>query len=321
MRDRGHAGPTSTPPMHRSRIGRHLRRVGITTVALATALVFAVPAAAQQDAPWPMFDADAQGSGQAAIGGPSDPGLKWYLDLEQVETTDAPAGYALADGERMQIAGDGTMITRAENNDPQYDRSRFARELIGIDTDDGTVAWQIDDISPNVSTRVCRPGIDDQNRVWVETRDDSGNYVVSAYDTGSGDVVAGTEITADDQRCREHLLIGGSDQHLVFSDGSTAGLRIFDISGSGAVEVASGIDIAGADGLPSHGSVSTWGSSPTPRSSPPSASTTAWDGSTSWRSPWPTDRSSARWRPRPRPEPHRATSAPSSWCSTRAPTR
>ncbi len=260
MRERGHAGPTSTTPPQRSRIGRRLRRVGTTTLALAIGLVFAVPATAQQDAaPWPMFDADAQGSGQGAVSGPSDPGLKWYLDLEQVETTDAPAGYTLADGQRMQIAGDGTMITRAENNDPQYDRSRFARELIGIDTDDGTVAWQIDDTSPNVSTRVCRPGIDEQNRVWVETRDDSGNYVVSAYDTGTGDAIAGTEVAADDQRCREHLLIGGSDQHLVFADGSTEGLRIFDISGGGAVEVASGIDITDASGLPSHGSVPAWG--------------------------------------------------------------
>lgn len=258
MRDRGHAGPTPTTATRRSLLGGRLRRIGITTVALATALVFAVPAAAQDEAPWPMFDADAQGSGQAAVSGPSDPGLKWHLDLEQVETTLAPDGYKLEDPERLLIAGNGTMVTRAENNDPQYDRSRFARELIGIDTDDGTVAWQVDNISPNASTRMCRPAIDDQDRVWLETHDDSDDYVVSAYDTATGDEVAGTQIAADDQRCRDHLLIGG-DQHMVFADGSTDGLRIFDISGSTPTDVATGIDVPNADGLSSHGTVAAWG--------------------------------------------------------------
>jgi hypothetical protein len=259
MGDRGHAGPSTTTSTQRQGVGGTLRRIGISTVALATALVFAVPAAAQDEAPWPMFDADAQGSGQAAVSGPSDPGLKWHLDLEQVETTDAPEGYSLEDGQRMQIAGDGTMITRAENNDPQYDRSSFARELIGIDTDDGTVTWQIDNISPNVSTRMCRPGIDDQDRVWAETRDDDCGYVVAAYETASGNEVTGTQIAADDQRCREHVLIGGADQHLVFADGSPEGLRIFDISGSGATEVTSGIEVDNADGLSNHGDTAAWG--------------------------------------------------------------
>ena len=237
---------------------RRLLRLLTLLAALATAAALALPAAAQAQAPWPMFDADAQGSGQANLGGPSDPGLKWHLDLEQVETMEAPEGYGLEDGQRMQIAGNGIMVTRADNNDPQYDRSRFARELIGIDTDDGTVAWQLEEISPNVSTRACRPGIDDMDRVWVETRDD-GDYVVSAYETASGEQVAGTQIAADDQRCREHLLIGGDDQHLVFADGSLEGLRIFDISGDGVTEVASGIDVDDADGLSNHGDVPAWG--------------------------------------------------------------
>ncbi len=235
---------------------RRLLRLLTLLAALATTAALALPAAAQADAPWPMFDADAQGSGQATVGGPSDPGLKWHLDLEQVETPDAPEGYRLEDGERLQIAGNGIMVTRADNNDPQYDRSRFARELLGIDTDDGTIAWQLDEISPNVSTRACRSGLDDRDRVWVETRDD-GDYLVSAYDTATGDPVPGTQIDADDQRCREHLLIGG-DQHLVFADGSTEGLRILDIS-DGATEVTSGIEVDGADGLSNHGDVPAWG--------------------------------------------------------------
>ena len=258
MRDRGPAGTSSARTRSRPVVGRLLRRVGIATTAAATALVFAIPAVAQDGPAWPMFDADAQATGQSQTPGPNDPGLKWHLDLEEVETTDAPEGYNLRDGERLLVASDGTVITRAQNEEPQYDRARFGTEIIGIDPDDGEVAWQIEGISPNVSTRACRPALDSQDRVWAETRPD-GDYALSAYDATTGDQVAGTTNEADDQRCREHLLIGGADEHLVFADGSPEGLRILDISGAAPTDVLNGLDIDDADGLSNHGSHPGWG--------------------------------------------------------------
>jgi len=205
-----------------------------------------------------MFDADAQATGQSQVAGPEDPGLKWHLDLEQVESEDAPTGYSLRDGDRLLVASDGTLITRVSVDEPQYDRASFAGEIIGIDPEDGDVSWQIDGISPNMSTRACRPALDAQDRVWAETRPD-GDYTLAAYDTTDGEQVAATEIAADDQRCREHLLIGGADEHLVLADGSPEGLRIIDISGDTPDEVLNGLAIDDAAGLSNHGERAGWG--------------------------------------------------------------
>ena len=234
-----------------------LRRIAVLGTAIAAVTALAAPAIAQGESPWSNRNADGQGTGQATVAGPQDPGLKWHLDFDEVDTAAAPDGYDM-NSERILVAGDGTLITMAENHDPQYDRDRFAREIIGIDPDSGEVTWQIDNAGASSSGR-CSPAIDDQDRVWVGYRLDDGDRVVAAFDASTGEEIPGTQIDATDQRCREEILIDGD--HLVFSGTSRDhdDLRIFDISGTAPSEISVGLDIADAASLANHGNVTSWG--------------------------------------------------------------
>ncbi len=231
------------------------RRTTTLVGAIAAMSLLAAPAVAQDGPQWPMTPGDAQGSNQSTVEGPDDPGLKWHVDFEQVETDFAPDGYGSIHRNYFVISEDGTLVLLASNNDRQYENSaRFARELIGVDPDDGEVLWQVDNASPRSSSR-CAPAIDDQDRIWIETRPDGGDRVLSAHDPADGSEL--TSIEAESPRCSDHLLIDGD--HLVSaSSGNLEDFRILDISGDDPTEVSVGLEVEGGDDLVNHGNSPSW---------------------------------------------------------------
>jgi hypothetical protein len=245
----------------RARTGR-ARRAMVGLTAFATAAIIAVPASAQQDEewgdhtdPWPLLQegespwgnlfADAQGTRRAKTVAPADPGVKWHVDLADVETSFSPEGYGVAGGlSRARgpalVSPEGTLIRTAVNNDPQYDRDRFGRELIGIDPDDGSVLWEI----PHANTEHsrCLPAIDSQGRLWgyqYEWSEDERH--VSAFDPETGTGLTGYTLEPDGDgnlpsSCRRtalHIGGAGDDERLViFGNGGDPGrVLALDISG------------------------------------------------------------------------------------------
>ena len=214
---------------------RSTRRTLTLTLAAVAALL-ALPAAAAALSPWPMPNADAGATNQSPVAGPTDPGLKWHLDLGDVQTADAPEGYGSLND--ILVSDAGVLIAMVSNEDGQYEpTARFRSELIGIDPTTAEVLWEVPNVSP-VSSGSCAPALDSQDRVWVEQRPDAGDRVVRAFDPATGEHL-GPEIAAEDQRCREQIIIGGEgeQERLVFSTRDAEGLRMFDISADDPVEI------------------------------------------------------------------------------------
>ena len=244
--------------VHHSTPARRTRRTILLTVT-AVAVLFALPAAAAALSPWPVPNADAGATNQSPVAGPTDPGLTWHLDLGGVETDFAPEGYDSLDD--LLISDAGVLVAMASNEDGQYEpTARFRNELIGIDPTTAEVLWEVPNVSP-VNSGSCAPALDSQDRVWVEQRPDGGDRVVRAFDPQTGEHL-GPEIAAEDQRCREQIIIGGEgdDERMVFSTRSAENLRMFDISGEEPEE----IDVAltereGLERLLNHGDRDHWG--------------------------------------------------------------
>ncbi|QBI20631.1 cell wall-binding repeat-containing protein [Egibacter rhizosphaerae] len=224
---------------------RALRRALLLAAAFATTLVIALPVSAQGgESAWPSFDADSGQTRQAGESGPVDPGLDWFVDLGDVATDDAPEGYTAGPnpaGARMPIvAGDGTLLMRAVNNETGGDR-----ELIGIDPDEGDVLWEITDVWSNF--RGCEPAVDSQGRVWTENYGEAEQHVVSAHDVADGSEL--TRVEAVPECADAPLLLGGAgaDERLVLfgNDEEPGDLTAIDVSGDDA-QVAWSV---GTDGL------------------------------------------------------------------------
>ena len=249
-----------------TRAGRRIgRRLTIALTVLATT-VMTLPASAAPDAaagpdadasladqhgqsPWSAYDADPQGTRQATVDGPADPGVKWHVNLDEVETSFAPDGYGVAGGlSRARAPGvaapDGTLIRPAVNNDPQYDRGRFGRELIGLDPETGEVNWEIGDASTEQDR--CLPAIDSQGRLWLEQyvweeRSDDGRTLL-AVDPSTGSPRTSFQLQPDEDgsvasHCRRTTLhIGGEgdDERLLLfgSGGDPDQVLALDISGA-----------------------------------------------------------------------------------------
>lgn len=235
LRRRARTTPTDPRPRGRPR--------GTALTAAGAVAALAVPAAAAAAAsPWPMPAADAGATNQSPNAGPTDPGLKWFVDLEDVEKDFAPEGYSSID--ELLVSDSGMLVGVAANEDRQYDNDRFASELIGIDAATGEVAWQVDNVSP-ISSGGCAPALDSRDRVWIEQRQD-GDNMVAAFDTATGEPTGAT-IEADDRRCREQILLGGDPERMVFSDRDADGLRMFDLSAEEPVEI--GVELAERDDI------------------------------------------------------------------------
>ena len=249
------------PPSERHDRRSPVARLGILLVAVATAATMAAPAAADDvsSAPWPLPQADAQASGQSTTSGPTDPGVRWHLDLSAVETAAAPEGYSSRQ-EDVLLSASGVLVLRVNNRDEQYDSSRFNRELVGIDADTGEILYQIDNVSTSSQNR-CEPAVDGQDRIWVEQREGpTGDRFVRAFDAATGEF-ADVQIDAEDDRCRNQLLVGGASDHLVFAQGDDpATLRLFDIDGDAATEIPTGLAaLEDASSMVNQSSFDAWG--------------------------------------------------------------
>jgi outer membrane protein assembly factor BamB len=201
-------------------------------VAAATAAAVGVtaPAGAQDaDSPWTQHGADGAQTNQGVAEAPTDPGLKWVLRLGEISTDDAPDGYSVGSavaGSRLLhnqplVAADGTLILRADKNG--VGGSDGGDVLLGLDPDDGSVAWEYPRISPS-----CGAAIDSQNRVWASTRDDE----LVAVDGSTGEEIDGARLEPD-EICRSVALhVGGDDEHLVvFRGGRFPQIETIDVSG------------------------------------------------------------------------------------------
>ena len=230
----------------------------LTLTLAAVAALLALPAAAAALSPWPMPNADVGATNQSPVAGPTDPGLKWHLDLGDVQTADAPEGYGSLND--ILVSDAGVLIAMVSNEDGQYEpTARFRNELIGIDATTAEVLWEVPNVSP-VSSGSCAPALDSQDRVWVEQRPDAGDRVVRAFDPATGEHL-GPEIAAEEQRCREQIIIGGEgdDERMVFSTSSAEDLRMFDISGDDPVEIDVALaDRTDVDDLLNHGNRDHW---------------------------------------------------------------
>ena len=219
---------------------------------------------------WRSHFADPANTGRAQVAGPDDPGLKWHIDLADVETSFAPDGYGVGTNSQLRrplVAPDGTLIVAAKNNNPQYpNRLSEGREVIGIDPDNGEVIWEI----PHASTdhQRCRPALDSQGRLWVhqarERYDMGGPWAVQAFDPATGEAIPDTRfITSwpDEDifwsTCRRtQLHIGGEGEHehlaMYGNGGDPEDVLVLDISGTEPEIVVGGIfgtiSIAGVPG-------------------------------------------------------------------------
>ena len=129
--------------------------------ALALLAVLAVPleARAQPAGGWSQATADAANTSQAVVDGPTDPGLRWAVDLEAIVTDQAPRGY-VGGGQgavhRPILGPDGRLIVPVAN--PEAGRPAF----LALDPDTGEIAWEL-----QRRAAACAPAVDSQGRIWA----------------------------------------------------------------------------------------------------------------------------------------------------------
>ena len=237
--------PTRRPPTTR----------GVTMgIAALTALAMAVPAAAQ-DGPgaWPQAGADGAGTYQSGADGPSDPGLKWIQDLDDVGSgTAAPDGFSIPGSPNPPVFGaDGTIMLRAGAVDQSVGEGNS--HLIGIDPDDGSLAWNLP-----YALSGCSPAVDSQGRGWGMFVDGAGHEdtfngitdpFIEAFDpaTGERDGASSYEPISEVEAaqiswCRNtsiHIGGSGDNERAILFDGRGSGqpgILAIDISGSQASE-------------------------------------------------------------------------------------
>ena len=236
----------------RTRRTHTLRGVALTAAAL-TALAMAVPASAQ-DGPgaWPQAGADGAGTYRSGADGPSDPGLKWIQDLDELSSTTAPEGFSIPGSPNPPVFGaDGTIMLRAGADGRSVGDGN--RHLIGIDPDDGSLAWNLP-----YALGGCSPAVDSQGRGWGMFVDGAGHEdtfngitdpFIQAFDTATGerDAASALEPISDVEAaqinwCRNtsiHIGGSGANERAILFDGrgtGQPGILAIDISGSQASE-------------------------------------------------------------------------------------
>ena len=192
---------------------------------------------------WRSHYADSSNTGRGTTAGPDDPGFKWLIDIAQVATAFAPAGYSAGTGDLLRplVAPDGTLVYVAKNEEPQYDRIRYGREVIGIDPNDGNVIWEIGNNS--TEHRRCHPAIDSRGRLWVHQGTSAGDWFVRAFDPATANALESLSFeTTDLTSCRRtslHIGGEGDNERLVLygNGGDPDELLMLDISGDGAPTV------------------------------------------------------------------------------------
>ena len=222
---------------------RGVRGVGALATLTALLAVLAVPVAAEEPAAgaWPQRAADPQNTNRAAVDGPSDPGLRWAVDLEAIETDEAPEGYAAGGLSAVHspiLAADGVVVVPA-SNPGLGGRDAF----VALDPDTGEVAWEI-----QRRLHRCGPAVDSQGRLWAGLRFDHDDAfsspTVRAFDA-DGEEIADTAFDLGelgggnaDRWCgidtSLHLVGEGDDERMILFrvESGSADIAALDLSGT-----------------------------------------------------------------------------------------
>ena len=221
----------------RSRTGR----VGTVVLFLAVAMGLMVPAVAAQGGagPWPQVNGDSGNTRQGVADGPGDPGIKWFVDDREetgdLQGPDAAEGFDLSAPDPV-LTPDGILVVTGSNR--TGGGAAESGSLIGIDTDDGSLAWHL----PHVITN-CAPVVDSDGEVWVHRHQNApgiDNRALQAVDASTGEAIAGSA-AEDVAGCGgTQLHLGGAADHIAWMDGGGASradtLAVYDVSGAPATE-------------------------------------------------------------------------------------
>ena len=218
---------------------RH-RRLAIITAAVAAAALVAPTAAGA----WPMHGQGPDHTRQATAAGPTDPGLKWLVDInDDIDGFEVNSWVDLTGGTVNNapiVSDEDTVILRAEHTGTV--ESRSVASLIGLSGDDGQLAWSIDGIMPR-----CAPAIDSQGRLWTLLRDidhdELDEHALQAYDPDTGEAFENTRLELDPDEVATTrvcngagLEVGGQGENerlvLLPSSHGSADVTAFDISGA-----------------------------------------------------------------------------------------
>ena len=222
---------------------------------LVAAVALAVPALAQAgQSAWSQAGADPGGTYRSGADGPTDPGLKWIQNLDELTSETAPDGFNVSDSYPPVFGPDGTIMLTAGAVGQSVGQGN--QHLIGVDPDDGSLAWNLP-----YAQGGCTPAIDSQGRAWglfVDGAGQEGEFdgitdpLIQAFDpaTGVRDPASAlapvTELEPDVLNwCRETSIhIGGAN----------AAERAILFDGRGQLGVGSpgivAVDIAGEAALP-----------------------------------------------------------------------
>ena len=221
----------------------------VTALATVVAVLATAPASGADSGAgaWPQHPKDAGATRQADVPGPSDPGVKWVVDLadadsEAVDSDVAPEGYRLdagalgqASGNKPILAPDGKLLVRARNMAPADGDDGGEYRLLALDPDDGSVVWEVPDVAQS-----CTQAVDSQGRIWV-LRTDGSDDALEAIDL-DGDPIPGSRVEGVERCFRHALQIGGDPETLfVYGNPTAAGwsgeaVTAYDISGAAPVE-------------------------------------------------------------------------------------
>lgn len=223
---------------YRTSVGRSLA----LATAVATAAVLAIPVAADA---WPQVGADGQGTYQADVTGPDDPGLKWYSDVSDDAGDAAPDGFTFEDASLPVIGSDGTIMRRAGAVGQSVGDGN--RHIVGIDPDDGSLAWNIP-----YAQGLCNPAVDSEGRAWAVFVDGTdGEAMLQSFDSATGERTDGTELDpltdvapgGGQVWCQStslHIGGAGANERAILYDGrgsigaGSPGILAIDVSGSQA---------------------------------------------------------------------------------------
>lgn len=210
-----------------------------TLISLLTvlALLATFPAMALAADGWPMAGQGLDNASRAVANGPSDPGVRWAVDLEE----DTTLSFATGELAAPILHPDGVLVRTA---------SAGAGEprIVGIDATDGSVLWQLDDVADR-----CKPVVDSSDRLWVLRSPDADASedlrFVQQVNATTGAPVAGTSFslgTAGIAEAVNDLWCWGSSLQIA---GSGANERLLvlgqDVNGRSNSHVAA-IDVSGA---------------------------------------------------------------------------
>lgn len=200
-----------------------LVRYGLAVIAAGLVSASTV-ASAEEGSAWSVQSADAQNTLQADGPAPPKPGARWFVDLAEVETSQAPEGYSVstpAGGTvtRPILGPDGTIILQARNEADREER------LIGLDSETGDIRWVADEWRAPWNGS-CGPALDSQGRLWAR---DKWGSAIGAIDPATGELDEASVLEVSD----DQVICGGTTMHIGGEPERIVGFGSLAITGYG----------------------------------------------------------------------------------------